>query len=437
MEDLLDQGLKLNRQILEDTYNLLEAKIFSNNHIILKIKLDILEKDRFKLKEKKDVLEIISILENNKGNLDIKELAIIRDKIYSYYETLKSYRTELIYLQDVFNQKVLLEKKRTLQIDYPYSFLNEEKEKILEKLDSLIELVPLNSQEYENLSVVLVKILPFKISKHKYYDKIAKLLFTSLDNKSKNFINFKLQSYKNSTIGCYQKNYGLFYDYYFNKVELYRKDLSSSTSDKNINKDIKETIKFINQDINSLLSLGLFLNNLILLKKIGKILGKENNNIESYLEQKYNEDLVDDRQKQLVESQKELLKYTKNIEKNPGLIDEIDKIFLETTYFIELFNLKIFYNFDIDFNQEIQYIDKQELEILITNFLAYLKRNLNETNRKERRIRMKLLLIDIRNIFSTKLEFKNYIRYSLDSRLVDKEELYIILSLLETFLFQE
>lgn len=430
MDKLVIEAEKLNLEIIKELKILVEIDLLLREKELDKIGKYFSNRSLIDSSEKIEIINITKFLREFERE-KIESLISGRDKLHSYYRSLLAYETEMQYLNSYIEELVFFQKSKNLALEISYDSLDFEKDKFLNRLDNKLINYSKESQEYDYISKKLVKALPFRLSKYKYYDNIKASLIDELNSKRREYAIERINNYKYSAIGIFEKNYSILFDYYFRQVEKVRKDLKSKKADiDELSRELSNLLKAINMDLSYIFYLGRYLNNAILYRQLEELLKTDR----TIREKENLEDLFSISQDRLLDSQKAIINFF-NLEKlDENKVLELDRVFSQSTYFMELYNRDEFLKFPIYSKVDLTLIDENLLNIEIDNFISYLDRNFKNLNRYEARIRMKMLLLKLNKVFLSKNEILDYVSYSLDGRLVDKNELYMTFEILNKIL---
>ena len=91
-------------------------------------------------------------------------------------------------------------------------------------------------------------------------------------------------------------------------------------------------------------------------------------------------------------------------------------------------------DYNILFPEDESLITQEYLEQIVDSLIQYINRSLSKMKNIERKVRMRKLLSHIELPFNGIEEFNNYIKYSLDNRVLPKEEINFTISYILYFL---
>lgn len=427
--------------------------IYSNtkNNIFEKIES---QKEKKLLEEKYN--ELVCIITNLTQYYDqefdkdkkIEEIVSIRKELYNYFNSLNSYITEVSYINEICEYiltKKLVQKKYEL-----YGFDENDLDNLFVDLSKyLLD----DENDFYILSKkisVLIKILPFRISKEKFFEIIINALKRNLMNYPKSFVNNEITNYKLLFNSKMDESYGIMFDEYFSKVQKYNNVKYSSLSEEELEKIIGETDDLgMEMELLSsfIIELGLITNKLIILcmteVNINEEIVKDGifNKWKEFLNSTGNEKIIDDLIKTLNIKIKKLEKamntsneylseiVDESLKRNIDLDNELMNELLYTRKVLAYYN-------DINFEKnevlisgdENEPVELDYLDDILLNFEEYINRNLSMMNNIERKIRMRRMLSSIEFPFDTPDDFMSYVQSSLDIRVTSKEEIILTLN---------
>ena len=252
----------------------------------------------------------------------------------------------------------------------------------------------------------------------------------------------QIEEYKILFDGSLGGNYGIIFVDYFTSIQRLKNiNFAELTLDEleNTAKGIIDLSLNINKVRMFINSLGLLVNRLIVMYLIKeKNAFNYNEDIFSTwtkYEAKKNKDLLisltESSNKKLIEMERQLLDNVRYFEalneegiKRAEFFDKIlnDKILL-TRDILAYYNDVEFTKYEILFPENNEPIDYDYLEQLVDNLIQYINRSIITMDNIERKIRMRRLLSILELPFVNIEEFLSYIEYSLDERMVSKEEI--------------
>ncbi|TCU65195.1 hypothetical protein EV204_11917 [Tissierella praeacuta] len=113
---------------------------------------------------------------------------------------------------------------------------------------------------------------------------------------------------------------------------------------------------------------------------------------------------------------------------------ELDEDLLYTKKILTYYNDTKLVDNKILFPENDIQITQEYLEQIVDSLIQYINRSLSKMSNIERKVRMRKLLSEIELPFNGIEEFNDYIRYSLDSKVLSKEEINFTIDYLLYFL---
>ena len=307
----------------------------------------------------------------------------------------------------------------------------------------------------EKVSKVL-GIVPFRMSKFKYFNIIESALKRNFSNYPLNHVETKIEDYKLTFDSSLMGDYGVLFDYCFAEIQKF----------KNINFKTKSFVELENildeMDIlwNEILKIKTFIyiQGILSNKLIGLYLikGKLDESLLNY-------NLFEDWLKYLEDPSEELLenlllkgrKELENLEnkflqesaylnelsekvdgRDEEVYEEIEDEMLSNVDIIKCIGDEDFVKYEVLFNKDSEIITEDYLEQLIDSLIRYINRSISSMGNLERKIRMRRLLSCIDLPFEDFEEFIEYVEYSLDERVVSREEILFTIDALN-YIFTE
>lgn len=440
-----------NKQLREKILGLNKEQLriishMAKNYFIMEyLDLEKLKKDNYLIKgldkshEKNRLIEIYDELLNSFINIvdgksfDKEEILILREEIYNYADILSAYSTELVYIKNRLDSIVAKDRESSLEI-LPNLYKN--RDRILEELEGEISSLENSPMDYTNFMATVVNILPFKLSKYKYYDLVREGLMTSLKNYSQDYAIYQIQEYKKQFNPRLNKGYGLFFDEYFTKIEKAARlniDKMSINYMKEAIRNYNKLIDEIGYNMMNIRRIGILTNRLL---TMGIISSEWKTNFNSDIVDNFKNKTqgVDDQvRKEFLLREKELFKlvedfklYNDEATKREDYDYNLDHEFEKSRQMLVYYNDLEFLPYNLlDPSSPRTSMDKVYLENMVANFLDFIARNNQSLDSKEARMRMKKLLTILTPPFKNKDSFMNYVSYSLDSRIISDKELNV------------
>ena len=395
-----------------------------------------------------------SMSDMGEKNLKLEDSIEIRKELWELLGIAEGYLIELSFVGEFVDQygiKILSKKDHNNKI---YDSKN------VDELKVIIEKILIESKDdfkkYIYIISRIISIVPMRLVKDNYYDIIQKTLIRNFQRYTKPQIENKLNDYKKQFDSSTRDGYGTKFDYYFREIQkMKRIDLKNKTLDE-LSTMVNEVVK-ITKEINELLDfifrLGLLSNMNIVITLTDKI----PNSFEI-------EDIYDQWMKILKnKDKKEIKEFKLMLENEIGKVEE--NIFKDLNEFENL-NMEALNREDFDYeelNEELTYakevltyyndnnfsaanilfpsqeeitdrVDLEYLEQISDSLIQYINRSIFNMNNVERRTRMRKLLSLIELPFGGIEDFSKYISYSLDSKILPKEEINFIVGQVLYFL---
>lgn len=376
---------------------------------------------------------------------DIERVRVLRTSLNNLSNDLEPYLVEVSYVEEI--------------VDYYLTKNLAEKELKNENLDQrqlsklLIDITNYVTEDIKDYYIfnekisTIIGMLPFRITKERFFEIIENSLNRSLSNVSKTYIDYEIKNYKKTFNGSMESSYGIAYDDYFRRVqELKYEELKEMDLDElsKISQKTKELYSEM-EELNSIMkNMGILTNKLMAVFLINSNI--DNFEIDENILAKWGECLKSDKSgsielrktinKELSILQKDIFETNELLEKvsyeavdRPDLIDEkLNDELLLTKKVLSYYNDFSFLREDIllyDGFDSIEIVEKNYLDELLNNFTQYLNRNISTMTNLERKIRMRRLLSSMEFPFEKPEDFMDYIQVSLDPRITSKEEILV------------
>lgn len=381
--------------------------------------------------------------EGKKIEEEIDILLDMREELYSLLRSIHCYETELSYIKesiDYHTMKVVGKREyKNIQLDEKEIAL------VIDKIGNVLADNIGNHVDFVRIVSNILGILPFRMSKPKYFDVIKATLVRNLNGYPVVVVENRIESYKmlfdSSLIG----DYGIMFDDYFTRVQMFKNiDYTSYCIDEldNLSEEILNLALELGEIGSLITTLGVLINRLISMLLISKkslldvnidsnklypMWVKQNENIdESHISS-----LKELTNRTFAKAEKGLLRDVQYFEtlnkegtKRPGFLDkELNKNMLFTNRVLTYYNDMNLIQHNVLFPKEQEVIEKYYLEQLTDSLIQYINRSISTMDNVERKLRMRRLLSALELPFQDIEEFISYIEYSLDERVVSKEEI--------------
>ncbi len=391
--------------------------------------------------EKERVLEIFNELKNIFFNIivdnefNLEELLKLRNEIYNNLELLSAYYSELKYLKDKLDIVILKDREDRIEIS---SNISSRARSIVNNIESEIKHLDTYTTEYMNFMATIVNILPFKLSKYKYYGLIKDNLMKNLLLYPEAYVVNIIDRYKKQFTPVLYNGYGVEFNDYFTEIELFKNSLNEITEINKYEELRDEVEKYLDNmayNIFNIRRIGILVNRII---TIGLISSNTKENIDESIFESFKsnspidnivlEDLIKENEESLLEVVESFKNYNLEYYDRVGDSNELDEHFNKTR------EMLIYHN-DINFTdmkilqikEEDELIKYEILEKIIDNFVDFLKRNVKDIDNIEGKIKMRTLLTTLIPPFNTTEEFIDYVKYSLDEKIINEKELNLLL----------
>jgi len=453
-EDLKEKLIEMNEEQLSNIRDMSYYYLFSNTLDVL----NLLDRQRFltefiisnKEKEKitnicKTIIELFknyhSTLSKEQRTEKINILIDMRKKLYDMYVTLYGYEIEASYIKEIFEYEIL---KRSWQKQYEKFVVNKDDiDYTINRISYTLNHNRLNQYVFLELVSGILSVIPFRLSKNRYFDVVKATLMRNFNRYPANIVENQMERYKMLFNSRLIGDFGILFDSYFtkiqnfNNVDLKLKSFEELESDieqiNNLYLEISKLRTFIQNlgiTINRLISLYLSLEKVSVTTEFQNYF-KRWTQYEEDSDENMLESILKDSNSKLISSEQKLLDNVQSFEK---AIQESSKreIILDENVNQDVKytrNILIYYN-DINFNKhEVLFPDTYEiiegnyLEQLVDNLIQYIDRNMRNMDGFERKIRMRRLLAMMELPFNDMGEFLSFVEYSLDNKIVSNWEL--------------
>lgn len=453
-KDLERELIKMNKEQLSIIRDMSYYYLFSNTLEILNllsnenllVEFIISNKEKEKLVNRcKMIIELFKNYHSNISEEERKErvntLVTQRKELYNMYITLYGYEIEMSYIKEIFEYEIL---KRTWNKQYE-NFAVDEKDidYTINRISHILNYNKLNHYSFIELVSNILSVIPFRMSKHKYFDVVKSTLMRNLNSYPVNIAEDQMERYKMLFNSRLTGDFGILFDSYFTSVQKYNNiDLKVKSSEeledayKEITKlyfEISKLRTFIQNlgiTTNRLIALYLSLKEVPITLEFQNYFNKwkqfEENNDEKWLKTilKNSDNELMDKEKQLLDKVQSFERILQESAKREILLNE--NINQDVKYIRELL---IYYN-DVNFNKHevlfpnnYEIIEGNYLDQLADNLIKYIDRSMQNMSNLERKIRMRRLLALIELPFNDIGEFLSFIEYSLDNNMVANWEL--------------
>ncbi|MCF6465701.1 hypothetical protein [Clostridium sp. Cult2] len=412
--------------------------------------------DRNNIDEKKIILNSYNVIINSFMNFHedmvekeieerINTLLDTREKLYDLAMALNAYEVEISYIKELIDYHIM---KTISKVDYKDVNLDKIKiNTLINRTRRALDSAESNDIIFMSIVSNILSIIPFRMSKYKYFDLIKSTLIRNFSNYPLYVVKTQIEEYKTIFDSRYIGDYGIVFDNYFTNIQKYKNiNIKSKSLDEieNITKDIVQLMEEINKWSIFIRDLGVILNRLMVIymtKKEIPINLKIRDNFKKWDEYYQNRDeklldsLIKTCDSQLTTLEKGLLNGIKKLEitsqeasTRQGFNDEnLNKEILFTGKVLTYYNDMKFTRLDLLYPDKYEIVEKDYLIQLIDNLIQYINRSISTMSNLERKIRMRRLLSILQLPFKNIREFFTYIEYSLDDRAISIEEVLFTL----------
>lgn len=370
----------------------------------------------------------------------VETLLKVRKEVYDLSQSLYAYEIELAYVKELLDHHTI---NIMIKNEYKNIPLNKQDVKLLiNKVNKTLNNNLEENSNFVNIVSNILSIMPFRMSKLKYFSLIKDNLITKFDKYPVELIEYEVKEYKKIFDSSLTGDYGITFSHYFTSIQkLKNEDMEDLLLDQleNIAKDIIDLTNEMNNIKIFINTVGVLTNRLILMIS-------SQNNIKFYEESKDIffkwESLGNNVDKELLksvilESDKRLEKIEKQLlndidyfqainnegVKRQGFFDEkLDEEVLFAKKMLTYYNDINFTKHEILFLKNPEIVKDEYLEQLTESLIQYINRSIERMNNIERKLRMRRFLSLLELPFLNVEDFLSHIEYSLDSRVASKEE---------------
>ncbi len=384
---------------------------------------------------------------------EIDILLDMREQLYDLLKSIRGYETELSYIKEYMDYYIM---KSIGGKEYKNMLVNQNEVALtINKIEKALVDNINNHFTFINIVSDILDILPFRMSKYKYFDVIKATLFRNLSGYPTDLVESKIEYYKMLFDSSIMGDYGVMFDDYFTNIQLFKnidyKSLSIDEMEEQFDEIFKLALELEEIEM-FIVTLGILTNRLISMlliasKSMLDII--DSNKLYSIWEkqerdfQKQNMSRLKElSNKAFISAEKDLVQYVQHFEtlnnealKRPDFLDEeLNKKLLFTNKVLTFYNDTSLVKYDELFPEYIEIVEEYYLEQLIDSLIQYINRSLSTMDNIERKFRMRRLLSAMELPFEDIDEFMFYIEYSLDERVVSKEEIIFTIDILNNWL---
>lgn len=389
--------------------------------------------------EYETILKIYEDINNVIINGDEEKLLEYRAELYSMNLILEGYFIEL----DVINELVEEEAIKEIFKRAEYSHIHHgEVDMLINNIEDTLEIYREDFENYNNIISSVINMLNLRITRDNYFDLIKTSLFRSLEFFTKSNIDLNIEDYKKQFRANTRDGYGTKFEHYFIKIEELKViDLEDADLEE-LNGEIFDIVSEIQRILAAIYDLSRITNYGLTIFKIDDIkidlsllnnLENDLENIENNKEEYFDKNISI--LSELYESNKEFEKVNNIInEREDFNIADIENTLLKTRELLTIFGDSNFNDIDFLLNRNFERTSKSYLKSQINSLLNYIEISMKGMKNKERKIRMRRLLTLMNLPFNNLNIFLDYVRYSLDIRIIAEEEVAFRISRIDYYL---
>lgn len=382
---------------------------------------------------------------------DIKELENIRQELKDLSSIVLGYQIELNYVMTMLDDTGLkiLSKRDYANKEYNRDMVDD----LIDVITESLENAKGDYVKYNNIISEIITVLPMRLVKANYLTILKNSINRNLKQYSKPEIEFVIEDYKKQFDSSIRDGYGTKFDYYFREIQKLKNinissislDELDSITDKTIElaDNIKELYYFI-------IYLGLIMNNIIVVTMLTDIptnseieeifnewIDIKENNSEDKIE-KFNEKI----EKKISKIEKSLFNRLDEFTQlnNEALLrsdfdhEELREELLYTQKVLTIYNDINLVDYNKIFDKSDEPVTDEFIEQVTDSLIQYINRSLTKMGNMERKLRMRKLLSMIDLPFNNMQEFMDFIRYSLDDKVLSKEEIGLKVDYIQYYL---
>jgi hypothetical protein len=383
--------------------------------------------------------------------IDLEDINTIRQELYDSLAIAEGYLIELSYVGEFVDQHGIKVLAKT-----NYSNTAYEGKKIDELLVMINHILTESKNDYNKYIYIIseiIGILPMRLVKDNYYNIIKDTITRNFKSYNKIQIENQINDYKKQFDSSTRDGYGTRFDYYFREIQKLRRiDLKDTSLDdlSDIVNEIIRVTKEINELLDFILRLGLVSNmNMVieLTKEIDISLEMENifEQWNQVLKNRDKDEIKDFRikmEKEIDNIEGDIFKdldefetlNTEILKREDFDVDELNEELIYTQKVLTYYNDSKLSDYSLINSIDNQIPINEYLEQSVESLIQYINRAIPKMNNIERKTRMRKLLSIIELPFSGMEDFLNYIKYSLDNRIIPTEEINFIIDHILYFL---
>lgn len=383
--------------------------------------------------------------------IDLEDINTIRQELYDSLAIAEGYLIELSYVGEFVDQHGIKLLAKTNYLNTPY-----DGKKIDELLVMINHILTESKNDYNKYMYIIseiIGILPMRLVKDNYYNIIKDTISRNFKTYNKLQIESKINDYKKQFDSSTRDGYGTKFDYYFREIQKLRRiDLTDKSLDDlgDVVNEIVRVTKEINELLDFILRLGLVsnMNMVIGLTDTIDISLEIENIFEQWIQVLKNRDkdeIKDFRtkmEKEIDNIEEDIFNDLEGFEalnmeilkRQDFNLDELSEELIYTQRVLTYYNDSKFSDYNLINSIDNEVPLDEYLEQSVESLIQYINRSIPKMNNIERKTRMRKLLTIIDLPFSGMEDFLNYIKYSLDNRIIPTEEINFIIDHILYFL---
>ncbi|HHV39111.1 MAG TPA: hypothetical protein GXX70_06455 [Tepidimicrobium sp.] len=399
------------------------------------------------------IMDLFARINDPDVEIDIeneKDLLLdLRKEYYDMLEVLQGYEMETLYIGELLDYYIVKAGEEEA------ANINMNEFEIWRLINWIEDILHRNATDYEAYTHIISKtlgLLPFRMSKFKYFDILHDTLMRNFENYPVSIAEEWIEEYKKIFDNTLHNNYGIMFDDYFTAIQGFRsRPIEKLEADQleDINQDIMELFWDMREVKGLLIDIGVNINRLmIMLLNKDRILDfkKEAVQIFKYwlgeVEETSIQSLKEEVEKEwdrwdekLVINSDRLAALHGELSNREGpLSSDLSQKLSPTRETLIYYNDTVFSKYEMLFPQSEDRITQDYLEQLVDSLIQYIDRSVANMGNIERKIRMRRLLSVPELPFKNLDEFLTHVEHSLDERIVPKGEILYSMEMLTNWL---
>lgn len=446
MTDINEEIKKLNNKELEEkiinlNHNQLSiikrASYLNAVYSINRVENHLDDEEKFKRDnynaEAKELDEYIEEIKLLIRDLDKNKVLEIREKLFKKKNIIDGYLVEISYLSDLVDEYGISLLSNTKEFKH---FHKESVDEIITIIHQELDETQGNYNKYMFIISEIINILPMRLVKQNYYDILSSTIKRNFINRNKTYVETKVDSYKKNFDSSTRDGYGIEFDYYFMEIHRIRREKLKEKTIEELSVYVSRIVE-LTEELNVLKELIQTCGNILNMLIVVDLLREIEVDIDEFIDEWEEVSLLKDKKEissfnrsielELEKNEKELQKdvpyyegLTIEVSKREGFNQDIlDKELVKTREVLSYYNDLGFSSIEFLQSFDMEAVEESYIENSINSLFDYMNRSMDNIKNKERKIRMRNLMSIIELPFDNIKEFTDYIRYSLDSRVVD------------------